>query len=91
MKTTKIGILNLQCSGCANTIRKSLLKIEGTLSVEVDLNNNEVIISHEDFVAREIYTKQLFTLGYPELNESNSLMSKIISKKSCLLGKFSKD
>lgn len=37
-----IKIQNLKCSGCAATIRKGLLEIDGVSDVQVDLENSSV-------------------------------------------------
>lgn len=89
MKTTKIIISNLSCGGCVNTITKSLMKFEGVDEVNVDLNTNEVEIKHAENLEREIFSNKLQSLGYPEINDKNSLLTKIISKKSCMIGKIS--
>lgn len=89
MKSTKIVISNLSCGGCVNTITKSLLKIEGVVEVDIDLSTNEVEIKHADNIEREIFLNKLLSLGYPETNDNNSLLTKIKSKKSCLIGKIS--
>jgi copper chaperone CopZ len=88
MKTTQIEILNLSCKGCVNTITKSLLAISGVESVSVDLATNIVKIVHREELEREVFTKKLFSLGYPEVSESNNFISKLKSKKSCMIGRI---
>jgi copper chaperone len=88
MKTEQIKILNLQCGGCANTITKTLSKIQGVVKVQVDVENKIVSVEYDDNIDRQTISEKLLQLGYPEENEKNSILSKIKSKKSCFIGKF---
>ena len=40
--TTTLEILNLKCGGCANSIKKGILTIEGVTEVSVDLETSKV-------------------------------------------------
>ena len=89
MKT--INILNLKCNGCANTIKKGLLSIEGINEVEVTLENSEIKINE---VSDEIFTQvkeKLSKMGYPEVGDANSMMHKAKSMVSCATGKLSSE
>jgi len=88
MKTTKIKIMNLSCKGCVNTITKNLSAIDGVEKVNVELATNVVSISHNEEIQRDVFTKKLLSLGYPEDNEANNLLTKLKSKKSCLIGRI---
>ena len=86
-----INILNLKCNGCANTIKKGLLSIEGIDTVEVTLENSEIKINN---VSDEIFTtvkEKLSKMGYPEVGDANSMMHKAKSMVSCATGKLSSE
>jgi copper chaperone CopZ len=86
---TTINILNLKCNGCANTIKKGLLSIEGINEVEVTLENSEIKINE---VTDEIFTsvkEKLLKMGYPEVGDANTMIHKAKSFVSCASGKMS--
>jgi len=88
---TIINILNLKCNGCANTIKKGLISLEGVTEVEVTLENSEIKInevSDEVFVAVKA---KLSKMGYPEVGDANSMLHKAKSMVSCATGKIGSD
>jgi copper chaperone len=89
MITQHIQIMNLSCSGCVNTITRNLKAIEGVNSVNVALDTDVVTVNHENSVSRAELVQVLLSLGYPEENTSNSLITKLKSKKSCIIGRLS--
>jgi len=85
---TTINILNLKCNGCANTIKKGLLSVEGVNEVEVTLENSEIKINE---VSEEIFTtvkEKLSKMGYPEVGDANTMLHKAKSFVSCASGKM---
>ncbi len=90
MRSETITIANLSCGGCVNTITKRLTSIHGVETVEVDLETNNVLVTHSDTVIRDQLTEMLFAIGYPEATEKNGLLLKLKSMTSCLTGKLSK-
>ena len=72
MKTDRIILANLKCNGCASTIKKELLKLEGVKSVEVDIEKDTISLSYEN-VERDIIINKLHSLGYPEATEKKWL------------------
>ena len=89
MKTENITIANLSCGGCVNTITKKLTAITGVEKVDVDLETNNVSVSHNETVDREQLTQMLLSIGYPEATENNGLLTSLKSITSCLTGKLS--
>ena len=87
MKTEEITVANLKCNGCASTIKKELLKIEGIKSVEVAIEKDSITLSHEN-VFRDIIINKLHSLGYPEATEKNGLLLQLKSDTSCMMGKI---
>jgi copper chaperone CopZ len=90
MNRAIINIENLKCGGCANSIINSISKIKNVGNVEVNLDNNSVIIDHEDSVTRESLVAALTRLGYPEPGESTMIL-KAKSYVSCAIGRLSNE
>lgn len=85
---TTIEILNLKCHGCANTVKKGLLNIEGINEVDVDLENSKVNVSTIDEQIIEEVKAKLSKMGYPELGDANTLVHKAKSFVSCASGRM---
>jgi copper chaperone CopZ len=84
----KINILNLKCNGCANTIKKGLLSIDGVNDIQVDLDKTEITIND---VSDDIYIEvkeKLSKMGYPEVGDANTVLHKAKSFVSCATGKL---
>lgn len=88
MKTEKITIANLKCSGCGTTIKRGLLKIEGVNSVTIDQENDTIYVIYDDNLGRNKITQKLLSLGYPEATEENGLLLQLKSYASCMIGKI---
>ena len=87
----KINILNLKCNGCANTIKKGLLSIDGVDEVQVELENSEVTINDVSDVVYVQVKEKLSKMGYPEVGDANSMLHKAKSIVSCASGKLDKN
>ncbi|WP_191858797.1 heavy-metal-associated domain-containing protein [Hanstruepera ponticola] len=88
MKKT-IKIQNLKCGGCAHTIKTKLLELKGVKNVDVIVNKDEVVFNYDlEPIVLELKQK-LKALGYPEMNDDNSLVTKAKSFVSCATGKLS--
>lgn len=87
MKTEKIIIANLKCSGCATTITKELSTLNGVSKVSVDPTNDSVEVSYENIDRKQIIDK-LHHLGYPEATEENGLLLQLKSYAICMIGKI---
>ncbi len=85
---TTIEILNLKCHGCANTVKKGLLNIEGIDEVDVDLENSKVIVPTNDEQVIEKVRAKLSKMGYPELGDANTMLHKAKSFVSCASGRM---
>ncbi len=86
--TTKIKIQNLKCGGCASTIIKKLSEIEGITNVEVKVEDSLVIFNTVTKENITLVKEKLATIGYPEIGEKNSIVSKAKSFVSCATGKI---
>ena len=87
MMNTEIQIENLKCGGCAATIKKGLLGLEGVKDVNVDVEKSIVSISSDSENIEEIKLK-LSKLGYPETGDKNTVIHKAKSFVSCAVGRL---
>ncbi|WP_337043816.1 heavy-metal-associated domain-containing protein [Emticicia sp. 17c] len=83
----KLFVDNLKCSGCAHTIKQSLMNIVGVLEVRPNPEEGWVEVEHEDFTDTDNITRRLAELGYPKAGTSN-LLQTARSYVSCALGKI---
>ena len=87
-------VLNVRCSGCANTITKAL-ESEGFSGVEVDLScePRKVTVELPNEASLAHFRATLRKLGYPLFDEKigifDSASLKAKSVVSCAVGKFS--
>ena len=84
---TDIQIENLKCGGCAATIKKGILAIEGVNEIEIDVEKSIVSITSENTNLEAIKTK-LSKLGYPEVGDKNTIVHKAKSFVSCAVGRI---
>lgn len=88
MNKETIIVANLKCSGCANTISRSLNALPGMKAVEVNHDNGEVTVTYETNLERKVITDKLHQLGYPEATEENGLLTKMKSYAACIIGRI---
>ena len=81
-----IEVENIKCGGCMNTIKHSILKLEGVNSVEIEENKTTVHIDAE--TDRQVLVEKLAALGYPETG-NNNLLHQAKSFVSCAIGRMS--
>lgn len=83
-----ITVQNLRCGGCVNTITTKISEMENIQDVMVDRENSSVsFLCTEPEDASKVKDK-LKKLGYPEIDDENSLLTKASSMVSCATGKF---
>ncbi|APZ48039.1 heavy metal transporter [Polaribacter reichenbachii] len=82
-----IQIENLKCGGCAATIKKGILGIDGVNEIDIDIEKSIVSIASEKDNLAEIKLK-LSKLGYPEVGDKNSVLHKAKSYVSCAVGRM---
>ena len=86
METKAIFVENIKCSGCMNSIKTALMKLEGVAEVQIVKEEDKVTVSGAGFDGQAVLEK-LAALGYPEKG-NNSLMSKAKSMVSCAVGRM---
>lgn len=87
MKIEEIIIANLKCNGCATTIKRELLGINGVKTVAVDIDKDAIDLTYDDNVERSTIISKLLSLGYPEATKKNGLLLQLKSYTSCMIGK----
>lgn len=87
-----IRVDNVKCPGCASTIEKELLLLNGVEFVKVDFEHGSVRIMFNalEMDAREGAINRLKQLGYP-LEGTSTKLDQAKSYISCALGKFGGD
>ncbi|MDV7186936.1 heavy metal-associated domain-containing protein [Lutibacter sp. TH_r2] len=84
-----IEIVNLKCGGCANSIKKGLLNIEGVSEVSVELETSKVTVEVANEEILSEVKKKLSSMGYPEIGDANTVIHKAKSFVSCATGRMS--
>ena len=88
---TTLEILNLKCGGCANSIKKGILTIDGVTEVSVDLDTSKVAIDSEDNIVLINVKSKLASMGYPEVGDANTIIHKAKSFVSCATGRMTSE
>jgi len=83
-------IQNLKCGGCAHTIITSLEEINNISNVKLNVNESEVSFSCLTTDEEQVVYNQLKNLGYPIIDDENTLGLKAKSYISCAIGKIKK-
>ncbi len=87
---TIIYIENLKCGGCAATIRKGVLAVDGVQEIQIDVAESMVSVTAANKVIPAVKEK-LSKMGYPEVGNANTLLHKAKSYVSCATGKMSSE
>jgi len=86
---TSVIVQNLKCRGCAKTISSKLSDIKNISEIDVDIENSKISFTYEaDTDALDVKAK-LKSIGYPSIEDKNSLLDKTKSFVSCATGKMS--
>ncbi len=88
MMNTTLEILNLKCGGCANSIKKGILAVDGVTEVSVDLDTSKVSVDTEDYSILTVVKNKLSAMGYPEVGDANTIIHKAKSFVSCASGRM---
>lgn len=86
---TELILQNLKCEGCASTILKTAVSIEGISNPKINSSKSLLTV---DFMSHNALMKlylKLASIGYPVEGETNTIIDKAKSYVSCALGKFS--
>lgn len=88
---TTLEILNLKCGGCANSIKKGILTIDGVDEVSVDLETSKVTVNTDKEQLVLKVKEKLSSMGYPEVGDANTVIHKAKSFVSCATGRMTSE
>ncbi len=87
MKNINLEVENIKCGGCENSITKSLLGLNGVLSVEkIDRDKQSIDLKISDECDVNAISEKLKSMGYPPKGD-NDWISNAKSYVSCAIGK----
>lgn len=72
MNVDSIHVDNINCDGCATTIKEALAKVPGVTNVAVNQSNAKVTVVYEYGDMRPTFLKVLNALGFPEIMSEKS-------------------
>jgi len=87
--TSIIPIQNLKCGGCAKTIVSKLSELPMISNVSVSEKTSSVKFDYMDHKNITTVKNKLKFIGYPSVDDDNSVLSKAKSFVSCATGKLS--
>lgn len=87
---TSIIVQNLKCGGCAKTITSKLSEINNISEVAVDNMTSTVSFRAQSSEDALNVKEKLKILGYPSIDDQNSVITKAKSFVSCATGKMAK-
>ena len=85
---TSILVQNLKCGGCAKTITVKLSETENISDIIIDVDESKVSFNYLNPSDLDVVKNKLSGLGYPSLDDDNSVLSKAKSFVSCATGKL---
>lgn len=83
-----IIVQNLKCHGCVNTITSKLSVLDHITELTVDKDDSAVHFTCASEADVEAVKTKLAALGYPSIDEGNSVLTKAKSVVSCATGKL---
>jgi copper chaperone CopZ len=87
---SSIVVQNLKCGGCAHTITTALEKLDFISDLDINVVESKVTFNFTSEMDTLRIKEKLKNLGYPPIDETNSLTLKAKSFVSCATGKLSK-
>ena len=85
-----IEIQNLKCGGCAHTIISSLEGLNNVQDVYINVDSSELTYKCLTAADKIAVVQKLNNLGYPVIEDENSISLKAKSYVSCAIGKIKK-
>lgn len=80
-------IQNLKCGGCEKQIISKLEAIKGISNVQIDQEQGAVNFDFSNKDLLGIVVQSLQKMGYPLIEQHNSLLDKTKSYISCMIGR----
>ncbi|HDZ03476.1 hypothetical protein LCGC14_0417370 [marine sediment metagenome] len=88
--TSVIPIQNLKCGSCAKTIISKLEVIPAIKNISVSVESSSVTFDALNLQGITTVKDKLKSIGYPSIDQDNSVLSKVKSIVGCATGKLSK-
>jgi copper chaperone CopZ len=85
---TSIIVQNLKCGGCANTITSKISEIKNISDVAVNVDESKISFKYVNENDALLVKEKLSKIGYPSIEDENSMVHKTKSYISCATGKF---
>lgn len=85
---TSIIVQNLRCNGCVNTITTKLSTLKNISDLQIDKDESKVSFACQSEEDVKTVKDKLSDLGYPSVDDNNSMMTKAKSIVSCATGKL---
>ncbi len=87
---TSIIVQNLKCGGCAKTIVSKIAEVESVTDLAVEVDTATISFLYENINDALEVKKRMKAMGYPSIDDKNSVTAKAMSFVSCATGKISK-
>ncbi|MCH9812643.1 MAG: heavy-metal-associated domain-containing protein [Epsilonproteobacteria bacterium] len=85
-------VLNIKCSGCANTVQKSLKPEYGEVEVNLEVMPRVVTLEVSEDFDEDTFRQKMKSLGYPLADETLGAFEEVGTKAksfvSCAIGKM---
>lgn len=85
---TKVFIQNLKCGGCANSIEIALNSIDGVNVLHINTDEDYVEFNQARENLQILVLAKLKKIGYPPIDDNNSIGLKAKSVISCISGRL---
>lgn len=85
-----IRVQNLKCGGCTKTITSKLTELNNISEVYVNNETSTVSFTAKNTDDALVVKDKLKALGYPSIEEDNTVMTKMKSFVSCASGRITK-
>lgn len=86
----QLPVQNIKCNGCASHITDKLSQLENIEVVEIDVESNIITLEHNDAESLTKAQGVLQGLGYPMIDDKNTILDKSKSYVSCMIGRVKK-
>ena len=73
---TSIIVQNLKCGGCVNTITNKLSDIKNISDVKIHVEESKISFHYIEEADALLVKEKLKNIGYPSIEEENSMLSK---------------
>ena len=63
--TTTVTAPDIECDGCAQSIRNALARVPGVSGIDVNVASKQVTVEHGNLLTREVISEALDKAGFP--------------------------